>query len=185
MTTLNISMTSALHETISHPGAYAYAVYFNSASGALQSGTVVVSNGVVVNSGTASAGVTSVGLPGTYVGGKVYFIIQSFDPTSSSGIFSGSPGSAVVAGTITSQAQISWDTATANDFRYDSFEVTLTGGTSTGGDAGNLTEVNGLGIPMELTVPHDDSTPTQTRGYYYLDAVAGQGVLNPYYSGAN
>ena len=40
MTTLNISMTSALQKTLSHPGAYAYAVYFNSASGALQSGTV-------------------------------------------------------------------------------------------------------------------------------------------------
>jgi len=93
-------------------------------------------------------------LPSPYSGGKVYFIIQSVD---SGGSLTFGPG-----GNITQESDISWSSAQQYDFRYDSFEVSLE---SNAGDEGNLTEINGFGIPMNLTVAYQDGSPTQTRGY--------------------
>ncbi len=54
------------------------------------------------------------------------------------------------------------------NYRYDSFEVTFTPAPA---DAGNLTDINGFGIPMEINVVYADGT-SGTRGY----SIPGGGV---------
>jgi hypothetical protein len=147
MTTLNVNLSPALQQTLGQPGVYAYAVYFDSNH---QNPTAFD----LASGGTANP-TTSLELPFPYVGGKVYFIIQSVDAGSPSNLFG--PG-----GAIQQEADLNWQNAAANDFRFDSFEVTLQGNA---GDVGNLTEINGFGIPMNVTVAYQDGDPTQTRGY--------------------
>jgi len=93
-----------------------------------------------------------------YKGGKVYFIIQSVASGGTDLEFSAGSGS----NHITSESQISWQNAQLNNYRFDSFEVSLE---SNAGDEGDLTEINGFGIPMEVSVTYQDGSPTQTRGY--------------------
>ncbi len=147
MTDLDISLSGSLQAELAQPGIWAYAVYFDS-SGA--NWTTLASNGTlstdIVNTGTVD-----VTLPDPFISGKVYVLVQSQSEAAGG----------TITNTITSESQISWNTASAMDFRYDSFEVTLAGSNS---DVGNLTSVNGFGIPMEISVPYNNST-TGTVGY--------------------
>ena len=144
MTDLNITLSGSLQAQLGQSGAWAYAVYFDS-SGAPH-WTALVNNGTI-----QSSGAVSISLPASFSGGKVYLLVQSqasSDPNDLESL-------------ITQQSDINWQNATNYDFRYDSFEVTLSGKSS---DVGNLTSVNGFGLPMELSVPFDNGT-TATAGY--------------------
>ncbi|MEK7751438.1 MAG: hypothetical protein AAB654_05940 [Acidobacteriota bacterium] len=63
------------------------------------------------------------------------------------------------------------------NYRYDSFEVSFTHSTS---DEGDLTDINGFGIPIELSVGYGTGvtpTSTATRGYNLSGgAVTGGGI---------
>ncbi len=144
MTTLNVNLSAALQSTLGQSGVWAYAVYFNASGDPVW--TPVVENGSLPSSGT-----TSFALPEPYVGGKIYFLIQSQDASQPNDLET----------LITGESDINWDNAKNWDFRFDSFEVTLQNGPN---DVGNLTSVNGFGLPMELSVSYSDGT-TDTRGY--------------------
>lgn len=145
MTNLQISLSSDLQTSLTQSGVYAYAVYFDKSTGA-PTWTTLVDNGVVANSGNATIGITP-----PYVGGKVYFLVQSL----------GTADSANTADTvITEESQLNWQNAATYDFRYDSFELTLTPSVN---DDGNLTSVNGFGIPMSVSVTQNGVV--NSRGY--------------------
>ena len=145
MTNVNVNLSAALHTTLSQTGVNAYAVFFDS-NGINPTWAPLVLDGTPETS-------PSLAMPATYKGGKVYFLIQS--------------GSSVDLQTqITTESQITWQNASgsavpgqnfAGDFRYDSFELTLS---SNSADQGNLTSVNGFGIPMSVSIPG-----VGTRGY--------------------
>lgn len=148
MTDLQISLSSDLQSSLGKSGAYAYAVYFTKAGDGTDVAhwTTMVDNGVVQDSGSYTIGIEQ-----PYIGGKVYFLIQSLDAASSA-----NQASSV----ITTESQINWDNATTYDFRYDSIEMTLTPSIN---DDGNLTSVNGFGIPMSLSVTQNGVE--SSRGY--------------------
>ena len=152
MTTLNLSLSTTLQATLANPGVWAYAVYFDT-NGA--NWTDLVLNGVIENGGTSD-----ITLPEPYSAGKVYFLVQSQvagdDPTYL--LYDRiTPSDSL----ITQESDIKWSNADTWNMRYDSIEVTL--GNSPN-DAGNLTSVNGFGMPMELSVTYTDGS-TSTRGY--------------------
>ncbi len=160
MTTLNVTLTQALKTELSQDGVYFQVVVVNDH---------VVDTVQVYSGGTLGPGqlpipeTVSLDLPAELTSGKVYFVIQSV-----------TPGTAAYA--ITQESDISWTLAATNSFRYDSFEVNLSGA---GGlnDVGNLTSVEGFGIPMDLSVPNhtaDGTAYTDTRGY----AVSGTDIFN-------
>ena len=92
---------------------------------------------------------------------KVYFLLQSM-----------APGVDSVQGEIQTESQITptgtLSSADILNYRYDSFEVTFTPNNA---DAGNLTDINGFGIPMEVKVVYADGT-SASRGY----SIPGGGV---------
>lgn len=150
--------STGLRNTLGQQGVLAYAVYFedgNTTPG--QTTTTVHWTTLVDGTVTSAAGVpnqvTITDLPNTYKGGKIYILIQSA---------SGSPPYPHPNTFITQESDINWGSATTNNYRYDSFELTLTPSKN---DQGNLTSVNGWGLPMEVTVEYQDGTPTTTRGY--------------------
>ena len=154
-TMLNVNLSTQLQTELSQTGVYAYAVYFNS-GGTNPTWTTLSDNGAVT-------GQAQIPLTIPYDGGKVYFIIQSTD---------GGPGFIPLndpTNGILTESEINWGNALTANYRYDSFEVTLENGT---GDAGNLTSVEGFGLPMDLSITYQDGT-TSTRGY----ALTGDRVL--------
>ncbi len=148
MTTLDVTLTPAVLAELDKTGVWAEAVYFTSA-GAVW--TPLVSDGVVQGNGTVD-----ITLPSTISAGKIYFLTQSLATTA--------PAPDQIQNAITAESQINPNNATTLDFGYDSFEVTLTGKS---GDAGNLTSVNGFGLPMAVSVANGS---TQTSVGY---AVSG------------
>jgi hypothetical protein len=155
MTTLNVNLSPALRQTLGQPGVNAYAVYFDS-------NHKNPTHFTLAEGGTANPA-TSFELPFLYVGGKVYFIIQSVPAGTEPNLWGPN-------GAIQQESDLNWNTAAQNDFRFDSFEVTLQGNA---GDVGNLTEINGFGIPMNVTVGYQDGRPTGTRGY----GISGEDVF--------
>jgi hypothetical protein len=145
-TTLDVTLSSAEQTELEQAGVYAYAVYFDKADGnaAVTAPITLVDNGVVANDGTFAIPLTDMANP-DLVGGKVYFVVQSLPVGETS----------TLADTIADQSNINPGTASANDFGYDSFEVTLSSGPN---DAGNLTSVNGFGLPMDVSVDYDNGT---------------------------
>ena len=139
MTTLNVTLTPAMQAELDQPGVWEEAVYFN--AGGTAEWTPLVSNGVVQDGGTVD-----ITLPTPFNSGKVYFLTQS--------LASGAPASDQIQNAITSQSQINSGNAGSLDFGYDSFEVSLT---NQPGDAGNLTSVNGFGLPMAISVANGQS----------------------------
>ena len=101
---------------------------------------------------------------------KVYFILQSIAP----GVTPVHTGGSAKSPTdpIQTESQIvgtgTPSSAQTLNYRYDSFEVTFTPAPA---DAGNLTDINGFGIPMEIDVVYQDGT-SGTRGY----SIPGGGV---------
>ena len=190
MTTLTINLSPALRDELSSSGVYAYAAYFNS-GGPGPHGVELVSGGVVISGGSVPLELTP-----PYVGGKVYFIIQSVASGGSSDLFATSGDTILPSGGIIQQesdlsftgghnSNGSGTSADVQNYRFDSFELTLTPGIN---DVGNLTSVNGFGIPMGLTVDYNNNT-SATRGYN-LDAstlvsqLAASGAFVEGYSGA-
>ncbi len=155
MTTLNVTLSGTLQTELAQPGVWAYAIWFDKATTTPQI-TDLVNNGSILNNGS-----TGIFLPnGSVDGGKVYFIVQS---QATSQPFN-------LSTLITSQSAINWQNAAAWDFRYDSFEVTLLNGSA---DAGNLSSVNGYGLPMGVVVPYSNGT-TASVGY----GVSGTSIVN-------
>lgn len=105
---------------------------------------------------------------------KVYFILQSTDAAAGTGNS--------VQAMITTESQIT-PTGTSTsaqtlNYRYDSFELALTPAST---DQGNLTDINGFGIPMAISVGYGTSaqiasgtpTSTATRGYMISGGAVG------------
>jgi hypothetical protein len=160
VTTLTVNLSTALQTTLDNSGTtgiWAWAVYFNDGN--------VYSTQLAGTVGSAQQvnATTPIDLPGTLNGGKVYLLIQSVAP---GGI---APLTFGAGNTIAQESDINWQNASSNDFRYDSFELSLLG---QAGDAGNLTDVNGFGIPMSVSIAYPNGAATQTRGY----AVNGSSV---------
>lgn len=144
MTDLNLHLSTQLQTQLSQEGVWAYAVYFTGGKDPVW--TKLVNNGAV-----QSGGETSITLPTSFVGGKVFFIIQSQA--------AGSPETLPT--DITIQSELNWENATSKDFRFDSIEVTLQNGAN---DAGNLSSVEGFGLPMAMQVHYSNGT-TGSVGY--------------------
>jgi len=148
MTTLNVDLTTTLQTTLGQAGVWAYAVYFTD-GGATPNWTSLVENGVIQNSGSSA-----ISLPAPYVSGKVYFLVVSGNPDGTNPSLG-----------ITQESDINWDAAASKNYRFDSFEVTLSAPTATAAnDQGNLTSVNAFGLPMGVQVNYSDGS-TATRGY--------------------
>lgn len=153
MTTLTVNLSTALQATLDNSGTtgiWAWAVYFNDGNVYSTQLAGTVGGNQQVNATTA------IDLPGTLNGGKVYLLIQS---VAAGGI---APLTFGAGNTIAQESDINWQSASSNDFRYDSFELSLLG---QAGDAGNLTDVNGFGIPMSVSIAYPNGAATQTRGY--------------------
>jgi hypothetical protein len=144
MTTLNASLSPSLQSQLSHPGVWAYAVYFDS-NGNNPTWTSLVSNGTVQGS------TVPIALPDPLVGGKIYFIVQSQNQSQPFDLQT----------LITMQSELNWGNAGTYDFRYDSFEVTLQNSPF---DSGNLSSVNGFGLPMAVSIAYQNGT-TSSVGY--------------------
>jgi hypothetical protein len=107
--------------------------------------TTLINNGVVngLSSVEGQSGYSAtLDLPEPYNGGKVYVLVQSQSPTATQ---------TDLTSIITQESDINWENAKTNQYRVDSFEVSLLNQT---GDAGNLTSVQGFGLPMELYIPY-------------------------------
>ena len=146
MTTLKVNLSAQLQTALSSQGVYAYAVYFDPNN----NGAPVWHN-LVVDGAVQTSGTVDIALPTELKGGKIYFLVQSRD--------AGEPANLPTV--ITQESDINFGNAADQDFRYDSFEVTLEGSAN---DVGNLTSVNGFGLPMEVSVTYSDGS-TDTRGY--------------------
>ena len=166
MATLTVNLSAELQGTLHGPGAsgaeglYAWVVNFDHATGNYQA-----SYALAGWDGTPSSQVvnptTTINVAEPLNAGKYYVIIQSTN---------GSPLTFGSGADIATESDINWDNAAQHDFRYDSFEFSLLG---QAGDAGNLTDVNGFGIPMSAEVSYGNGAPTQTRGY----AVSGASIF--------
>lgn len=148
MTTVAVVLSSTLQSTLGQDGVWAYAVHFTPNPVAHQP-DIAHWKDIVLDGAIQDGGSVSIPMPSEYISGKIYFLIQSLDA-------SGPPSTLKTDITAQGQAYINWDNASANDFRYDSFELNLSGKAT---DVGNLTSVNGFGIGMSVTVG------TDTRGY--------------------
>ncbi|WMS44689.1 calcium-binding protein [Acuticoccus sp. MNP-M23] len=148
VTVLDIDLSADLQSTLNKAGTNAYAVFFDEASAGKPIGwTTLVDNGVVQGGGKASLTLTET-VGNEFVGmngGKVYILIQSEHGAHSADLQTA----------IKTESDINPGKAKTLDFRFDSIEVTLLGQPA---DAGNLTSVNGFGIPMELSVDYNDGT---------------------------
>ena len=154
MTALNVSLSPSLQAELAQPGIWAYAVYFDSG------GNNPTWTSLVINGAVQQAGTIPVSLPATMVGGKIYFIVQSQDASQPYNL----------PGLITTESRLNWANANTYDFRYDSFEITLQNSPF---DAGNLTSVNGFGLPMEVSIPYENGTSARV-GY----GITGSTLVN-------
>ena len=127
-------------------GVYADAVWFDS------NGTAhwkdFVNNGTIQN----NAGSFTIAVPDDITGGKLYFLVQSIDPTDTAD---------VITNAIGTQAQINWANAASLDFGFDSFEFTLNNSPD---DVGNLTSVVGYGLPIGVSVAANGTTASVGYG---------------------
>lgn len=156
MATLTVNLSSALQTTLNVHNVYAWLAYFNGDTGAyIDSYELAGWNG----SSQVVTASTQVTVTEPLNGGKFYLIVQSVDPGAVAPITPLTFGSS---NTIKQESDINWNAATTLDFRYDSFEVSLLG---LAGDSGNLTDVNGFGIPMSVSISYPNGASTQTRGY--------------------
>ncbi len=149
MPTVTVKVGAEMKTQLKTPNVQGWAVYFNSA-GTTPVWTQLTDSGATLN------------LPDQQ-GLKVYFLLQGM-----------APGVESVDTQIQTESQITptgtLSSADVLNYRYDSFEVTFTPAPA---DAGNLTDINGFGIPMEIDVVYDDGTPG-TRGY----SIPGGGVAS-------
>ena len=140
MPTVAVNVGAGMATQLGTANVEGWAVYFN-ASGNSPTWVQLTGSGATLN------------LPDQQ-GLKIYFLLQSM-----------APGVASVQTQIQTESQITptgtLSSADTLNYRYDSFEVTFTPAPA---DAGNLTDINGFGIPMEIDVVYADGT-SGTRGY--------------------
>jgi len=138
MSSVSFSFGGALQgDFVPGNGVYVYATVF--AGGVYQMTYALVENG------TVSGSLSSLPLPASLVSGNIVVTMQEggtptshFDPTN------------IAFNNVASAA-----TASSNNYRYDTIELTLTGQS---GDAADLTNIVQFGMPIEL------SANGQTRG---------------------
>lgn len=147
MTTLNVNLSPTLQSTLGQDDVWAYAVYFD--------GGGTHWSPLVIDGSVQSSGQVAIDLPDPFDGGKIYIVVQSQDDASKA--LTAANRDAIIG----QESDINANNAEDYDFRYDSFEVTLKG---TPNDAGNLTSVNGFGIPMAIDITYSDGS-TDSRGY--------------------
>ncbi|MDP1747971.1 MAG: hypothetical protein Q8L22_00825 [Reyranella sp.] len=140
------------------PGVQGWAVYFN-AAGINPVWTPLTSSGASLNNIPDQKGL------------KVYFILQSMSPGVTPVHNPSSPGTDPIQteSQITPTGTVS--SAQTLNYRYDSFEVTFTPAAA---DAGNLTDINGFGIPMAVEVVYSGTSPTTSASRGYM--IPGGGV---------
>jgi len=163
MPNVTVALTSAMQTQLQTPGVTGWAVYFNA------NGTTPVWQQL-----TGLTATVPLTLP-EQKGLKLYFILQSTDSAAGAGNS--------VQLQITTESQIAPvgppTSAQALNYRYDSFEVTFTPAAA---DAGNLTDINGFGIPMAVEVVYTGTTPTTSasRGYLISGGTVGSsgGIWN-------
>ena len=142
-TTLQLNLSTAMQTWLTQGGSgngvSAYAILYGKTSAggtdSLLTYQTLVQDGVVQGGGQVALDLTTATQPNLF-SGKAYIIIQSVGGTV-----------APIDPATLDQSAINWTSAAAQDFRYDSIEVSLTG---TAGDAANLTEIEGYGINMTL-----------------------------------
>jgi len=155
-TTLNVSLSDTLHTKLSgDPTVKAWAVVF--------SNEITTANFVSILDATETTP-EAIELSNDLVGGKVYFLIQSANDSDVG-------GANYIPDLITEESQLNWFNGQKYGFRLDSFEVTLSNNPA---DAGNLTSVNGFGLPMGLTVEYSDGE--NSRGY----SISGSSLFNEF-----
>ncbi len=148
--TVHIDLTAAMLEQVTGASAKAtaWAVYFNSAG--------VDPHWKQLTGGTPTDP-DHLTFQTPQIGQKIYFILQSTD----SGLGAGN----AVQTLIKTESQIvptgTPTSAETLNYRYDSFEVTFN---THPADAGNLTDIEGFGIPMAVEVVYSNGT-SATRGY--------------------
>ncbi|GAB0112739.1 Hint domain-containing protein [Acidisoma sp. C75] len=160
-TTLDLSLSSqeqTILENTTGGSINAYAVLYDSTG--FISETTLVNAGILESGGSYSIPLTTSTQP-TLNGGKLYIVVQSLS-TGSTGTIS--------TGDFANQSFLNTGSASAYDFSYDSFEVTLK---NSGSDAGNITAVNGFALPMEASVTYNNGT-SETVGY----AVPGSTIVS-------
>ncbi|WP_158965787.1 hypothetical protein [Chachezhania sediminis] len=161
-TSLNVRLSEKLQTTLGQDGVNAYAVYYD-ANGNNPTWTTLVDNGSITSNveikGQAIVGLNTIPLTQTVdgafegmSGGKVYFLVQSQSDSNKTDLKS----------VLTTESTINWVSSDQYDYRYDSFEVTLENSPF---DQGNLTSVNGFGLPMKLEVTYNDGKTPATVGY--------------------
>ena len=158
--------TDGMQTLLKQPGVYAYAVYFD-ANGAQWK--------QFFNQTTKALDTSiSIDLDG-FAAQKVYFILQNTTIGEGSTTLpteypSAATAQALIEKAITSESDISQGSAIANNYRFDSFELTMTGGSP----SGNLTDVTGYGLPMGVIVRNAHITTRNPLGD--IISSAGYGI---------
>ncbi len=152
--TFTVSLTSAMAKEVADRNTGAYVVYFDPTTA--QTAPVWTQLQGSVN-GATHVGITA--SPAAFAEGKFYFVFQDTD------------GGTIPSVTteITQQSQIGYsgnphtNPITLN-YRFDSLEASLQNAL---GDVGNLTEIQGFGIPLQLKIIYTSGTVTSssTRGF--------------------
>lgn len=163
---VTVQLSDALKTELQTPGVFGYGVYFTEQGSVANWLPLDLSDGAGNVNATQTFDITT-----PYSSGKIYFIIQSGGPS--------------VKGSITQEADLSWASAAggtggAQNFRYDSVELTVQGNSF---DVANLTDVNSFGIPMSIT--NGLSGPAGTRGYNQSATYLFDQIVNdpPTYNG--
>ncbi len=156
--TLSAALVSELTDGGNGNGVYAAAVYFPTDDSA--EWTSFVNDGTLAG----SSDTFDISVPDATSGGKLYFLVQSLP--------AGAPASDIITNSVTVQSDVSWTTATNDDFSYDSFEYTLQ---NSADDVGNLTSVNAYGLPIGVVVPYANGT-TKSIGY----GISGTALTNDF-----
>ena len=164
-TNLTVTLSETLQNTLSsttNGSVGIWAVYFTNG------GKTPHAVKLEVEGGNHPKPATEIALPNPYDGGKIYLLIQSIDPGNHA-----SPAALTfgATGVIKTESDISWNNASTNQYRFDSFELSLLGAAA---DAGNLTDVNVFGIPMSVEISYPNGAAAQTRGY----EVTGNTIFN-------
>ena len=172
MPNVTVALTANMVTQLGMANVKGYAVYFNANGTAPTWAALDSTNWTPTPTG---GGATVTLRPGFEKGLKVYFILQSTDQAGDS-----------VQTQITTESQIvptgTTTSAQTLNYRYDSFEVTFTPAAA---DAGNLTDINGFGIPMAIEVEYGTAaqisagspTSSASRGYNLSGGtVSGGGI---------
>ncbi len=155
MTAINLTLSPHLAAQLSQRNVYSYAVWFSNTQPVGQPTKIADGSGSTV----PQTGVT-VTIPQGNPGAKLYILTQS--------LAAGTESTLLTDIAAQGQAYINMGNAVAKDFKFDSFELTLTPSAQ---DQGNLTAVNGFGMPMGIVVSY--STVPATSGSRGLNISGG------------